>query len=166
MAKKPHFKPTVRTREMMPLARKTKEGVLLACPFCTPTHPLTPGTPSPCGTRLVVTAVQEILSARTVRLEKFTCVKCGETGKGEMVRYFDGFLHIPDCDPETEMLTQPPKYSKMAKFVDRLPESVKKLVVKRTGVIKRVREINTEGEETGVILGYYFEKIRKAAQNG
>jgi hypothetical protein len=164
VAKKSRFKPSTRTRESLPHARPTKDGgIELLCPFCTPPHPLTPGNASVCGTELRVTAVQTVISARTARLEKFTCVKCGEVGKGEMVRYFNGYLHVEECNPEMQLLTEMPKFSRVAEFVYKLPSWLSELIEDYTGIVQVVREITPEGVETGAIEGYFFHKNPKAS---
>lgn len=167
MTKKSHFKPSTRTRESIPHAKAGKDGrIELLCPFCAPKHPISPGIPSVCGTELRVTAVQTIISARTARLEKLTCIKCGKTGKGEMVRYFSGYIHLEDCNPDVQMLTAIPEYSKWAEFVFKLPEWMRAQVEKLTGVVQRVNGLTPEGQETGEVEGYFFNKGAKAVSNG
>lgn len=162
MKKKSTYKPAIRTRELPPIAHKGKEGVVLMCPFCNPTHPLAPGKANQCGTEIRVTAVQAIISALTVRQEQLTCVKCRKTGTGEMVRYMNGFIHVEECAPEIQLLREIPKYSRWAKFVYRLPEGMRALVEKRTGVAQSVHELTPEGKETGVVQGYFFSHPKKA----
>lgn len=163
MTKKSHFTPSIRTREMLPLAKRTKEGIILLCPFCTPAHAITPGESSPCGTHLRVTAVQEVISARTARQQGLVCVKCRKTGGGEMVKYLNGYVHVQECAPDVKLLTQIPKYSNFAKFVFKLPERLRTLIEKRTGVVQIVHGLTPEGQETGQIEGYFFGKV---VQNG
>jgi hypothetical protein len=105
-----------------------------------------------------VTAVQTVIPQRTVRDQNLTCLKCHQQGKGEMVRYMNGFIHLVDCAPETKLLAQPPKFSALAKYVFNLPEKVRARVEKRTGKAQRVEEIDAEGRETGKTLGYFFVK--------
>lgn len=157
-------RPQVRTREEMPRAVRTKEGAQILCPFCTPTHPLAIGEPSPCGTQLKVTAVQSILPSRIVRLRKLICVKCKQGG-GEMVQYINGYIHLNDCAPEVNLLRTPPKYNAIAGIVYNLPKKLRSQVVKLTGVPQQVQEITPDGTETGKVAGYFFLK-RKAASNG
>ena len=161
--RKPHFSPSVRTREAAPHAKKTTEGVVMLCPFCNPPHAINPGQPNACGVTLRVTAVQEIVGARTVRQEKLTCIKCGESGHGEMVRYFGGFLHLEECNPEVKLLTEIPEYSKWAARVFGLPESLRSVVEKFTGVVQVVHGKTPEGEETGEVEGYFFDKAQEWA---
>lgn len=164
MSKKNNYKPGIRTREMLPLATRTKDGhIILMCPFCVPSHALTPESPSPCGTKLHVTAVQKVISARTARQEGLVCVKCREKGGGEMVKYLNGYIHLKDCAPGVRLLTEVPKYSRTAKFVFKLPEKLRGVVEKHTGVVQMVHELTPEGQETGQIQGYFF---KKAVQNG
>lgn len=165
MSKKQTFKPSYHTREGVPIPEQGKNGVILLCPFCTPHHALIPGIPSPCGTKLHVTAVQQVISARTARLEKLVCVKCRETGGGEMVRYLNGYIHVKNCAPNVRLLTEIPKYSKYAEFVFKLPEKVRSLIEKRTGVVQVVHGLTSDGEETGQVEGYFFAR-GKATQNG
>jgi len=164
MSKKSTFKPGVRTREDIPLYKRDKDGVVLLCPFCTPSHPIVPGTPSPCGTSLRVTAVQNIISSRMARQQGLVCVKCRKEGHGEMVQYMNGFVHVEDCAPDVQLLTEVPTYSRLAKMVFQLPEKIRNLVEKRTGVVQVVRGLTPDGQETGKVEGYFFG--RKAAQNG
>lgn len=152
---KPKFKPTIQTREKLPLTKKEKDGIVLLCPFCDPSHPIVPGQPNACGTTLRVTAVQQIFNARTVRMNKMICVKCGQGG-GQMVQYFNGYLHLEDCNPEVQMLTQIPKYSRWAEIVYKFPEWLRDLFEKYTGVVQIVREMTPEGVETGEVQGYFF----------
>jgi hypothetical protein len=153
-----NYSPGLRTRELPPLPQRTKNGVALLCPFCQPTHPLIPGKANNCGTEIRVTAVQTIISARTARQEGLACVKCRKTGQGEMVRYMNGYIHAQECAPEIKLLREIPKYSKTAEWVYRLPEKVRAVVEKRTGMVQMVHELTPEGEETGAIQGYFFNK--------
>lgn len=152
----------MRTREMMPLAKKTKSGMVLMCPFCTPTHVISPGTPSQCGSELRVTVVQQIISARTARNGGFVCVKCRETGGGEMVRYMNGFVHVKECAPDVRLLRETPKYSKLAALVYKLPEKVRSMVECYTGMVQMVHELTPDGAENGVVQGYFFSSKVKA----
>lgn len=148
----------VRTREGLPRVTQTKEGTLILCPFCTPTHPIVPGEPTPCGTELRLTAVQTVIPSRIARIQKITCVKCKATGGGEMVRYMNGFVHLEDCTPGTNLLRTPPKYTPWAKLVFKMPKVLQNRVTRLTGEPQPVREINRDGTETGKILGYIFLK--------
>lgn len=159
MAKKTSYHtPQVKTREEHPIPRREKNGVLLMCPFCKPTHPIIPGKPTACGTTLRVTAVQKIISARTVRIEGLTCVKCGEKGKGEMVQYFNSFVHVEECAPDVQLLSSIPNYSKWAEIVFNLPEKLRDRVEKVTGMVQVVQGLTPDGEETGEVEGYFFAK--------
>lgn len=163
-----HFQPKsyapkseTRFREAMPTPRKTEQGTQILCPFCVPTHPLMPTEPSPCGTMLKVTAVQMIYPKRTVVQKKMICIKCNQGG-GEMVMYMKGFVHLPDCRPETRLLPSLPEFNKTAGLVFKLPERLRTVVEKYTGKVQYVKEITVDGEQTGNILGYFF--IPKGAQ--
>jgi hypothetical protein len=153
-----NYSPSLRTRELPPIPQRSKNGVALLCPFCQPTHPLIPGKANNCGTEIRVTAVQTVISARTVRQEGLTCVKCRKKGEGEMVRYMNGYIHVKECAPDVKLLREIPKYSKTAKFVYRLPEKLRDLVERRTGIVQMVHELTPEGEETGMVQGYFFHK--------
>lgn len=159
--KQKHYTPSIKTRELPPIVHKTRGGIVLMCPFCNPTHPLVPGQPNNCGTKIRVTAVQEIISARTVRIEGLTCVKCRETGKGEMVQYFNGYVHVEECAPGIQLLSSIPKYSKWAKVVFNLPETWRERVEKLTGVVQVVQGLTPDGKETGNVEGYFFAKRGK-----
>ena len=151
-------RPPITTREQPPKLRQSREGVQVLCPFCVPSHPLLPGQESTCGTTLKVTAVQTVIPQRTVRDQEIVCLKCHEQGKGEMVRYMNGFIHLEDCMPGTKLLAQPPKFSKLAGYVFNLPENLREQIEKRTGKAQKVEEIDAQGKETGKTLGYFFLK--------
>lgn len=78
-----------------------------------------------------------------------------------MVKYLNGYVHVQECAPDVQLLTDIPKYSKFAKFVYRLPESVRSWVEKRTGVVQIVHGLRPDGHETGAIEGYFFGKVVK-----
>jgi hypothetical protein len=153
-----HYTPSIKTRELPPIAHKTRGGVALMCPFCNPTHPLVPGQPNNCGTEIRVTAVQAIVSARTVRQEGLTCVKCRVKGSGEMVRYMNGYIHFQECAPEIKLLRETPKYSRWAELVYRFPEGIRAKIEKMTGIVQMVHELTPEGAETGKVQGYFFSR--------
>lgn len=160
MSKKNYHTPAIKTREDHPIPRPRKDGIDLLCPFCKPTHPIFPGKPNACGTTLRVTAVQQIISARTVRIEGLTCIKCRQTGKGEMVHYMNGYVHVEECAPEIQLLTEIPAYSKWAEWVYKLPERIRDQVEKLTGVVQIVHGLSPNGEETDRIEGYFFKKVQ------
>jgi len=143
----------VRIRKNLPLVSKTKEGVVVQCPFCPRPHPILPGVESPCGTTLEVMAVQTTF--RSNRRNGYTCLKCGKTG-GEMVRYNQSFVHLEDCMPGTKLLTEIPKFSLLAKIAYKFPKGIQKLAEKKLGKAQQVKEIDGSGKETGKILGYFF----------
>lgn len=145
------------TREALPGINRTKDGTVLTCPFCTPSHPIVPNEPNACGTVLRVTAVQTIIPARVTRMQKLTCLKCHQAG-GEMVQYMNGYIHLTDCTPGTKLLRVPPRYNRMAAVVSKLPAWARGGVEKYTGRAEAIREINLQGEETGKVLGYIFMK--------
>lgn len=146
----------VRVREDTPKMTSTKEGAVIWCPFCVPSHAITPGQPSPCGTQLRLTAVQSVVPHRLARLQKLVCLKCHETGEGEMVPYMNGYIHLIDCKPDTNLLRDTPQFNKFAGFVYGLPRGLRAQVCKVTGYPQQVREIDETGKETGKIIGYFF----------
>jgi hypothetical protein len=152
----------IQTREALPGVDRTKEGVHLMCPFCFPTHPLMPNEDAPCGTVLKVTAIQTIIPERMVRMEKLVCLKCHK-GDGAMVQYMNGFIHLHECTPGTQLLRIPPRYNAMAGVVYKLPKGLRKQAEKFTGVSQQVREILPDGTETGKIIGYFFLKGKRNA---
>jgi hypothetical protein len=158
MAKYNPPKNPVKTREAYPKYRKTKTGVELICPFCTPPHPLAPGKPSACGTEVQVKAVQHMITQRTAKQNGVTCLKCHKSMGGDMVACQNGFVHTFDCSPGTVVMSVQPEYSKYAEFVYKLPESFRKLIERTTGEAKEIKEIDSSGQETGNILGYFFYK--------
>ena len=166
MSKRSVRKPETRTREAPPRMSTSKEGVTLLCPFCNPSHPIVPGTPSLCGTSLRVTAVQTVISARMARMEKIVCLKCKKSSGGDMVAYMNGYIHLHDCAPGTHLITTPPKYSRFAKVVFGLHPRLRDKIEKRTGKAQRVDEIDPNGNETGRVIGYFFQKVQKAQPNG
>lgn len=147
----------VKTRELPPKVVKTKKGILVNCPFCSPTHVILPGAESPCGTTLRVTAVQTYLGSHFTKQSKIHCLKCGHIG-GEMIRYRNGFVHLQECSPGTKLLTEIPRLSSVAKVIFKFPEKLRAFVEKRTGAVKELQEIDQEGKPTGKILGHFFWK--------
>jgi hypothetical protein len=152
-----------KVREGPPKLNPTKQGVQVLCPFCTPSHALVPGEAAVCGTTLRVTAVQAILTAHASKFNKIKCLKCHQFG-GEMARYNTGFIHLNDCMPGTRLLTQPPKFSRSARAIYKLPKRLRDWVEKTSGKVQEVREIDAEGTETGRILGYFFMRPAKAKE--
>lgn len=106
---------------------------------------------------LHVTAIQEIISSRTVRIEGLTCIKCRQTGHGEMVRYMNGYVHLEECAPEINLLTEAPKLSRWAEIIYNLPEGLRKQVVRWTGAVECVHGLDPSGNEQEII-GYSFSK--------
>ena len=158
MKKSKSTRSEIKVREAPPGLNQTKAGVEVLCPFCTPPHPLLPGASAPCGTTLKVTAVQTILTSHGSKQQDIKCVKCHQSGGGEMVRYNNGFVHLYDCAPGTKLLAVPPKFSRTAKMIYGLPAWMRTGVEKRTGKAQQVKEIDPQGKETGKILGYFFWK--------
>jgi len=148
----------VKTREAMPLTRKTKKGMDIMCPFCSVSHPIIPNKPSPCGTEIQIKAVQYMITQRTAKQKDIVCMKCHKGTGGNMVACMNGFIHTFDCAPGTVVLSQEPKYNKMAEKVFKLPKSIRKVIEKRMGEVKQIGEIDAHGKETGNILGYFFYK--------
>jgi len=154
--KKTSIKPKYTQRIEAPIAKKEKDGsASLWCPFCKPSHKILPGMEALCGTRLEVRAVQIVFKARYEKDMK--CAKCGGGG-GEMVRFQNAFVHTHDCTPGVATLTEPPKFSRWAAFVAKLPDSLKNRIEKRTGKAMPVDEVTPTGERTGVVLGHFFYK--------
>lgn len=148
-------KPEVQVRELPPKVNTLANGFQILCPFCDPPHPIMVGQDSACGTTMKVTAVQTIYPARTTKKHNLVCIKCSKGG-GEMVKFNNSFVHAADCAPGTKLITVPPEFSKLAKLIYHLPAWLRKQVEKLTGFAKEVKEVDAEGKETGVILGYFF----------
>lgn len=132
-----------------------KAGTQILCPFCAPPHPIMVGQDSACGTTMKVTAVQTIYPARTTKKHNLVCIKCGKGG-GEMVKFNSSFVHAADCTPGTRLITVPPEFSRVAKFIYHLPAWLRKQIEKVTGFAKEVKEVDAGGQETGKVLGYFF----------
>lgn len=161
MSHKRNNRPDIRVRELPPTVRTTKQGTELLCPFCKPPHPILPNEATPCGTQIRVIAVQTIYSKHTVAHEKMICVKCKQGG-GEMIQYMNSFVHLQDCNPNLKLLPQMPEFDRMAGVVFKLPAKLRAFVEKRTGIAQQVEEIDTQGNKTGKVLGYFFMKITGA----
>lgn len=153
-------KPKIVERIGQPVIKKTDDGkIQIMCCFCEPSHPLNLGGVSSCGTQLQVRAVQATFRAKYDK--KMVCVKCGK-GEGMMVMFQGAFIHTNDCAPGVIAMTQPPEYSKLAKYVFGIKnERLKKLVEGYTGRAVMVEEVTPEAKKTGVIFGYYFNKENK-----
>lgn len=150
-------RPMTRTRTATPIPFPTKDGIELRCPFCADRHQLIPNVESTCGTRIEVTAIQEVYPAHTVRHKNLTCVKCFQ-GDGEMVRYNNSYVHLVECKPGSRLLQEIPPNSPVAQFVYNLPAWLKPHVEKLTGQSDRVLEIDEKGEKTGKVIAYIFWK--------
>ena len=148
----------VKTREAMPLTRKTKKGTEILCPFCTPPHPIIPTQPTPCGTEIQIKAVQYMITRHTAKQRGITCMKCHKDVAGDLVACQNGFIHTFDCAPGTVILSQEPKYNKMAARVFKMPPKVRKAIEKKMGEVKEIAEVDVNGKPTGKILGYFFYK--------
>jgi hypothetical protein len=148
-------KPEVQIRELPPKVNMLKEGAQILCPFCDPPHPIMVGQDSACGTTMKVSAVQTIYPARTTKKHNLICIKCSKGG-GEMVKFNNSFVHAADCAPGTKLITVPPEFSRLAKFIYHLPKWIRTQIEKVTGFAKEVKEVSAEGKETGKILGYFF----------
>lgn len=75
-----------------------------------------------------------------------------------MVQYMNGHVHLENCTPGTRLLTELPAFSKAAEFVYNLPKKLRAIIERMTGPVQYVKEIDTKGEETGNIVGYFFLK--------
>lgn len=151
-------RPLVRTREAAPGLRQGSKGAELTCPFCTPTHVLLPDKPASCGTLVQVKAVQVVVPRHTAKQKQIKCLKCGQVAAGEMVQYMNGYICLEECAPETKLMAEPPKFSKLAEIVFKLPEWARKKIEPRLGSAKQVQEIDPDGNLTGKILGHFFYK--------
>lgn len=149
------YKPEVIVRELPPKIQKAGDAITISCPFCPVPHPINIGQNSPCGTKMVVKAVQTVYPTRTVNKYKLICLKCGESG-GEMIRFNNGYVHLADCKPSVRLLATAPKFSRAAALVWRSPKWLSAMIEKYTGKVQEVQEIDAEGNETGKILGYFF----------
>lgn len=160
--KKKSWKPknNVFTRERTPILSKDNKGnALLLCPYCTPAHPINPDSPSVCGTILQVRALQTVYKAKKYD-PKTVCVKC-KKGGGEMVLFQGALVHTHDCSPGVVALSTPPKYSILAKLTCKLKDGrLKNLIQKLYGVAVPVEEVMPNGEKTGKIFGYFWNKPR------
>lgn len=150
-------RPLINTREKQPIPMPTKNGILLLCPFCDDRHALIPNQESPCGTRIEVKAVQEVISAKLARKEGLICVKCHKVG-GEFVRYRNVYVHLANCSPGTVLLQEEPKNNVLAQIVFKMPKWAKERVEPFAGRADRVLEIDEAGKETGKVLSYLFRK--------
>lgn len=151
-------RPEVSVREAPPKVKEAAGNVMILCPFCEVPHPVAVGKPAACGTELRVTAVQTVIPVRTVRKHKLKCIKCNGEG-GEMVPFNQGYIHLIDCAPGTKLLAEPPKsYSPAASLIYRLPAWLRKPIERRTGLARKVEEIDPQGQPTGRTLGYVFHR--------
>jgi len=149
------YKPEVTVRESEPKTEVRGKDMVVLCPFCMPPHPIAVGKESACGTALLVKAVQVIYPKRTVNKRGLTCLKCHQGG-GEMVKFNLGFVHLHECTPGTRLMAEAPEFSKWAQMVYGMPQWMQKIVEARVGKARLVKEVDPEGKETGVILGYFF----------
>lgn len=157
MKHKPNYKPDVTVRRLPPRTVEKKDEVQILCPFCIPPHPIAVGRESPCGTLLEVMAVQTIIPSRTVNKHKLICLKCRKSG-GQMVKYHQGYVHLHECTPNTKLITEPPKFSKLAGLVFKLPPFLRGPLEGRLGLARQVKEVDPQGNDTGQVLGYFFYK--------
>lgn len=156
MSKKKPFRPQTTTRSRDPKFRTVDGNVQILCPYCDPPHPIYPHQMSACGTILQVSAVQNVFPARTTKKAEVLCVRCGKGG-GDMVQFGKGFVHAESsCNPERRMIAAPPHYSNWARGVYNMPKFIRSFVMRFTGPVIEVNEVDEKGQETGKILGYYF----------
>lgn len=155
-------RPGVQTREKPPIPFPTKAGIELRCPFCDDHHLLMPNVESPCGTKIKVMAVQEVISARMARTQELICVKCHQGG-GEFVKYCNSYVHLADCTPGTRLLQEVPKFNPLAGLVFKMPAKTRGPIERITGRADQVLEIDNLGHKTGKVLGYFFyQKVSNA----
>lgn len=128
-------------------------NAILLCPFCNPPHALDTNGASPCGTILQVRAVQIVYKSKFNK--KLVCVKC-QQGGGDLVHFNNAYIHTHDCTPGVATFVEPPKFSKAAALVFRLPKWIQKRVEKYLGESKAVEEVTEDGTRTGKTLGYFF----------
>lgn len=156
MSHKSNSKMPFDQRAAVPLVSKDAKGnPILMCPFCKPSHQLILGSSSACGSELQIRAVQTVYHAKYNG--GMICAKCGKS-KGNMVRFQNAFVHIDDCSPGVVAMTEPPKYSKLAGLVFKLPPKPRALFEKYMGKARPVDEVLPDGKRTGVTLGYFFYK--------
>jgi len=159
MSKKSSFKPPISQRTATPGMTKGEGGRnVILCPFCKPAHELHPGFVEPCGTRLQLSAVQQVLKAK---YSKSVCAKCGKGG-GELVRWMNAFIHTNDCSPDVMTMTVPTKFSKLAGIIYNSPIRARKFFEKFTGQTMAATEVKPDGTRTGVTLGYFFMRGKHA----
>lgn len=160
MSKKNSFKPGYRQRIATPIPRQDGKGnVTLMCPFCNPTHPLSPNGMSGCGTELQVRATQTVF--RAVSDKKMICIKC-QKGGGEMVAFNESMVHVHNCTPGVATFVDPPRMSVFAAALFRLPVRIRSVFEKYTGEIKPISEVKPDGTRTGRTLGYVFYRSKNA----
>lgn len=75
-----------------------------------------------------------------------------------MVRYNENYVHLPDCLPSVKLLADMPPTSRLAGIVWGAPKWLSAIVEKRLGRVQEVKEIDSQGQETGKVLGYFFLK--------
>lgn len=149
-----------RIRSARPIPMREKNGIRLLCPFCSDHHPLMPDQESSCGTRIEVTAVQEVFPARFVHKERMTCVKCNQ-GSGEMVRYGSGFVHLAECSPGTNLLHDVPHNDRLAQFVSGLPKFARSALEKVSGrTVEKVFELEPDGNRNGKVVAHFFRNLK------
>lgn len=155
----------VRRRSKPVKLQKGPKGVALFCPFCDPTHSILPGANGPCGVFVEVLAVQDTLTSHGSKSAGIHCLKCHETGKGDMRRFGSGWVHIEDCAPNVRLLPQVPDSSRTARMIYGLPEKLRNQVEKMTGKVQIVMELGSDGQETGKVMSYFFLPKQKKVKN-
>lgn len=149
-------RPTTKLRSALPIPIERKDGKIeLRCPFCTDHHILISNAESPCGTRIEVTAVQEVVPTHVSNHRKLICAKCHKSG-GEMVKHNTSFIHAEDCVPGVLLLNELPENSRLAEFVFKLPPSIRKVIERFSGQADQVQEIDEKGKKTGKVLAYFW----------
>lgn len=161
--KSKNVKPDVLVQELPPKIQAVPDGVNMMCPFCAVPHPISVGQNAACGTKLRVTAVQTVYPTRTVNKFGLKCLKCGNGG-GEMIRFNEQYVHLAECMPSVKLLASAPTFSRAAQILWGAPRWLSALTEKWLGKVQEVREIDSEGKETGKTLGYFF--LREVTKNG
>lgn len=148
-------KPPYSLRHETPNMKVENGKAVILCPFCNPSHELSLREPAACGTILEVRASQLVHNA--FMNKEMVCIKC-KKGVGKMVQYNDAFVHVPDCNPDILLFSDPTKFSRMAKLVFHAPAWLRVRLEKRFGQARVVDQVTPGGVSTGKVSGYYFHK--------
>lgn len=75
-----------------------------------------------------------------------------------MIRFNNQYVHLAECNPSVKLLAQAPTFSRAAQILWGAPRWLSALTEKWLGRVQEVKEIDSEGQETGKTLGYFFVK--------